>query len=66
MLDLLVGVGTRCAAKHGVAHYGHVFSIEKAEESGALHFVLCGGKGREIRRCGRLMRQAQVKWGRLR
>jgi hypothetical protein len=28
--------------------------------------VLCGRREREIRWCGRLMRQAQVKWGRLR
>ena len=39
MLDLLIGVGTRCAAKHGIAHNVDVLSAEEAEEIDALHFV---------------------------
>jgi len=66
MLNLLVGKGTCGAAEHRIAHYVDVLSLEEAEERCALHFVLCGSRKREIRWCGRLLRQAQVKWVRLR
>jgi hypothetical protein len=45
VFHLLVGVGMRCAAQHGIAHNGGVYSIEKAKEDSTRHFVLRGGCG---------------------
>jgi hypothetical protein len=55
----------RCATAHCIAHNVAILSAEEAEQSCSLHFVVCGRRERGIWWCGRVLKRAQVKWGRV-